>query len=102
MVYVCNGFFCNTMEFPLATFWIFHLQHSVFLLYNKQYIVLLIIIFAFLAKDKELGNIAFKSIRMLIGLILLVEIDYKQFYKILGYILMIVVLATNIVIFIFG
>jgi hypothetical protein len=27
--------FCNTMEFPLATFWTLHLQHSVFLFYNK-------------------------------------------------------------------
>jgi hypothetical protein len=28
--------FCNTMEFPLATLWIFVLQLSVFLSYNKQ------------------------------------------------------------------
>ena len=28
--------FCNTMEFPLATLWIFNLQLSVFLSYNKQ------------------------------------------------------------------
>ena len=27
--------FCNTMEFPLATLWIFNLQLSVFLSYNK-------------------------------------------------------------------
>jgi arsenate reductase len=28
--------FCNTMEFPLATLWIFVLQLSVFLSYNKH------------------------------------------------------------------
>jgi hypothetical protein len=28
--------FCNTMEFPLATLWIFNLQLSVFLSYKKQ------------------------------------------------------------------
>jgi hypothetical protein len=28
--------FCNTMEFPIATLWIFNLQPSVFLSYNKQ------------------------------------------------------------------
>jgi len=28
--------FCNTMEFPLATLWIFNLQLSVFLSYNKH------------------------------------------------------------------
>jgi hypothetical protein len=29
--------FCNTMEFPIATLWIFNLQLSVFLSYNKQF-----------------------------------------------------------------
>jgi hypothetical protein len=33
--------FCNTMEFPIATLWIFNLQLSVFLSYNKQFIKIL-------------------------------------------------------------
>ena len=28
--------FCNTMEFPIARLWIFNLQLSVFLSYNKH------------------------------------------------------------------
>jgi len=32
--------FCNTMEFPLATLWIFNLQLSVFLSYNKQRLII--------------------------------------------------------------